>query len=79
MQEITARDRAVIMKELAQVLVEKRGGAAVKDFKELYNAFKNNAMSFQQLQDLTAFMASSLGMKPTVAVSAAAEAFQEDK
>ena len=78
-QEITARDRAVIMKELAQVLVEKRGGAAVKDFKELYNAFKNNAMSFQQLQDLTAFMASRLGMKPTVAVSASAEAFQEDK
>ncbi len=70
-KEITARDRAVIMKELAVVMVEKRGGAAIKQYKELYNAFKNNAMNQQQLADLTAFMASRLGMKPIVAVQAA--------
>ena len=70
-KEITAQDRAVIMKELATVLVEKRGGAAVKQYKELYNAFKNNAMNQKQLEELTAFMASRLGMKPIVAASAA--------
>ena len=70
-KEITDRDRAVIMKELATVLVEKRGGAAVKQYKDLYNAFKNNAMNQKQLEELTAFMASRLGMKPIVAASAA--------
>ena len=59
------------MKELATVLVEKRGGAAVKQYKDLYNAFKNNAMNQKQLEELTAFMASRLGMKPIVAASAA--------
>ena len=44
----------------------------------MYNAFKNNAMSQRQLKELTDLMASRLGMKPTVAVSAAAEAFRED-
>ena len=66
------------MRELAQVMVEKRGSAAMKDFSDLYNAFKNNAMSQRQLKELTDLMASRLGMKPTVAVSAAAEAFKED-
>ena len=70
-KEITAKDRAVIMKELAQVMVEQRGGKAVKSFSELYNAFKNKAMNEQQLADLTKFMAGRLGMKPTVAIAAA--------
>jgi len=59
------------MKELAQVMVEQRGGKAVKSFSELYNAFKNKAMNEQQLADLTKFMAGRLGMKPTVAIAAA--------
>ena len=70
-KEITDSDRAVIMKELAIIMVEKRGGKATKQFSELYNAFKNNAMSFQQLQELTRLMASRLGMKPIVAAQAA--------
>jgi hypothetical protein len=41
----------------------------------LYNAFKKNALSFQQLQELTRLMASRLGMKPIVAATAA---FGED-
>tara|TARA_B110000483_G_C18117741_1_gene512300 strand:- start:776 stop:1390 length:615 start_codon:yes stop_codon:yes gene_type:complete len=77
-KEITDEDTAVIMKELALVMVEKRGGAAVKQFKELYNAFKNDAMSREQLRQLTKFMASRLGMKPTVAASAALEAYDID-
>lgn len=77
-KEITNQDRAIIMRELAQVMVEKRGSAAMQDFSDLYNAFKNNAMSQRQLKELTDLMASRLGMKPTVAVSAAAEAFKED-
>ena len=77
-KEITDKDRAVIMKELALVMVEKRGGAAIKQYRDLYNAFKNKAMSEQQLADLTAFMASRLGMKPTVAASAALEAYDID-
>ena len=74
-KEITDRDRAVIMKELAIVMVEKRGGAAIKQYRDLYNAFKNKAMSEQQLADLTEFMASRLGMKPTIAASAALQAY----
>ena len=74
-KEITDRDRAVIMKELALVMVEKRGGAAIKQYRDLYNAFKNKAMSEQQLADLTEFMASRLGMKPTIAASAALQAY----
>lgn len=77
-KEITDKDRAVIMKELALVMVEKRGGKAIKQYRDLYNAFKNKAMSEQQLADLTAFMASRLGMKPTVAASAALEAYDID-
>ena len=77
-KEITNKDRAVIMKELALVMVEKRGGKAIKQYRDLYNAFKNKAMSEQQLADLTAFMASRLGMKPTVAASAALEAYDID-
>ena len=78
-KKITAQDRAVIMRELAQVMVEQRGSKATKQFTELYRAFKDNAVSERQLRELTNFMASRLGMKPTVAVSAAAEAFREDK
>ena len=74
-KEITDRDRAVIMKELAIVMVEKRGGAAIKQYRDLYNAFKNKAMSEQQLAELTEFMASRLGMKPTIAASAALQAY----
>ena len=74
-KEITDRDRAIIMKELAQVMVEQRGGKAVKAFTDLYNAFKNKAMNEQQLLELTQFMAGRLGMKPTVAITAA---FKED-
>ncbi len=77
-KKITAQDRAVIMRELAQVMVEQRGSKATKQFTELYRAFKDNAVSERQLRELTNFMASRLGMKPTVAVSAAAEAFKED-
>ena len=74
-KEITNKDRAVIMKELAIVMVEKRGGAAIKQYRDLYNAFKNKAMSEQQLAELTEFMASRLGMKPTIAASAALQAY----
>lgn len=77
-KEITNKDRAVIMKELALVMVEKRGGAAIKQYRDLYNAFKNKAMSEQQLAELTEFMASRLGMKPTIAASAALEAYDID-
>lgn len=77
-KKITKQDRAIIMRELAQVMVEQRGSKATKQFTELYRAFKDNAVSERQLRELTNFMASRLGMKPTVAVSAAAEAFKED-
>jgi hypothetical protein len=70
-KEITDSDRAVIMKELAIIMVEKKGGKATKQFSDLYNAFKDNAMSFQQLLELTRLMASRLGMKPIVAATAA--------
>jgi len=74
-KEITDNDRAVIMKELALVMVEKKGIKARKQFQVLYEAFKDNAMSREQLRQLTIFMASRLGMKPTVAASAGLEAY----
>lgn len=77
-KEITDNDRAVIMKELALVMVEKRGNEARNQFTVLYNAFKNDAMSREQLRQLTIFMASRLGMKPTVAASAGLEAYDID-
>ena len=77
-KEITAQDRAIIMRELAQVLVEKRGGAATKQFSDLYKAFKDKAMNERQYKELLNFMASRLGMKPTVAIASASEAFKED-
>jgi hypothetical protein len=77
-KEITNQDRAIIMRELAQVLVEKRGSKATKQFSDLYKAFKDKAMNERQYKELLNFMASRLGMKPTVAIASASEAFRED-
>jgi hypothetical protein len=66
---IEAKERATIMKELAVVLTETKGTVARENFKILYTAFKNKAMNQRQLEELTAWFATRLGMKPTVAIS----------
>jgi len=66
---IEAKERATIMKELAVVLTETKGTVARENFKILYTAFKNKAMNQRQLEELTAWFATRIGMKPTVAIS----------
>ena len=66
---IEAKERATIMKELAVVLTETKGTVARENFKILYTAFKNKAMNQRQLEELTAWFETRIGMKPTVAIS----------
>ena len=60
------------------IVLRKKAFFSAKEYRDLYNAFKNKAMSEQQLAELTEFMASRLGMKPTIAASAALEAYDID-